>query len=200
MLDYAINLISSAPWYYVALTALFFAFLENVFPPSPSDTVILFTGALCSFGNARLPELLIAATLGSSLGFAFMFWLGNKYGKKIIESGKFKILNPRNIEKANDWLEKYGYYAVALNRFLSGTRGVVSFIAGMSKMKPGKTVALAALSAAVWNLILICAGYFLGSNWKAADAYLSKYGLYVAIALALSAAVFLAKKKFSSKK
>ncbi|MFC2130075.1 DedA family protein [Bacteroidota bacterium] len=179
MLESAIEFLSSVPWYWVLLSALFFTILENVFPPSPSDSVIIFTGTLVGIGVISLIPLLIAATIGSILGFALMFYLGSFIGDRIIKSDKFPFINKDNIEKPSRWLNKYGYYIIGFNRFLSGTRGVISFLAGMAKMPPAPTIALASISALIWNLILIYLGIILGNNWRIADEYVEIYGWFI---------------------
>jgi membrane protein DedA with SNARE-associated domain len=88
---------------------------------------------------------------------------------------------------------------IVANRFLAGTRAVVSFFAGMSEMKFPITLALCAVSALAWNAILVGGGYVLGSNWQNIEVYLSTYsqivtGIVILVALALTVR-YLSRKK-----
>ncbi|MEN3027519.1 MAG: DedA family protein, partial [Chlorobiota bacterium] len=53
----------------VLLFALAVTFLENVFPPSPSDVLLLFCGVLVGLGVVDFAALVLAATVGSVAGF-----------------------------------------------------------------------------------------------------------------------------------
>lgn len=199
MLESAVEFLSTVPWYWVLIGAFFFTILENVFPPSPCDSVIIFTGTLVGIDSIDLIPLLLSATAGSTVGFAIMFFLGRVLGKKAIYSKKFSFITEENLEKPNRWLSKYGYYVIAGNRFLSGTRGLISFLAGMSKMRDLPTIALASFSALIWNLILIYAGVVLGENWKLARETISLYG-WIIIPAIIAATAFFVAKKFARKK
>ena len=64
---------------------------------------------------------------------------------------------------------------IVANRFLAGTRAFVSFFAGMSKMSLPVTTLLSALSAAVWNSILLYLGMVFANNWRVGAEYLALY-------------------------
>ena len=64
-----------------------------------------------------------------------LFFIGTQVDKKIIEKGKFKFLSSEALQKAEKWFSKYGYWVILGNRFLSGTRAVISFFAGLSRVK-----------------------------------------------------------------
>jgi membrane protein DedA with SNARE-associated domain len=178
-LDSIIPFLQTVPWYLVLLTAFFITILENVFPPSPSDTIIIFTGTLVGIGVVGFVPLLIVTSAGSIIGFAIMYYLGGFIGHRIIKSKRITFINEENIKKPNKWINKYGYFIIAVNRFLSGTRGVVSFLAGMAEMNPTYTISLAGVSALIWNFILIYLGVILGKNWRKAEHYIEAYEKFI---------------------
>ncbi len=184
-LDSIIVFLQTVPWYLVLITAFFITILENVFPPSPSDSVIIFTGTLVGISTVGFIPLLIVTTAGSIVGFVIMFYLGTFVGHRIIKSKRITFINEENIKRPNRWIKKYGYFIIAINRFLSGTRGVVSFLAGMAELNPTYTITLAGVSALIWNFILIYLGMVLGSNWRKAEQYLYSYEQFILPALAL---------------
>ncbi len=185
MLETIIEIVSQVPWYWILLIAALVTFLENIFPLSPSDTVLIFIGSLVPLNAVNFIPLLIAATIGSTLGFILMFWLGYKFGIKIVDSNRFKFINSETLKKPEEWFQKWGYLIIVVNRFLSGTRAVISFFAGMSKLKLEKTTIYCFISALVWNSILIGLGVFFGNNWELADYYISLYGWIIAPVLAV---------------
>ena len=167
------------------------AFVENIFPPSPSDVVIVFGGALVGYGSIGFTEALLSATAGSVLGFVVMYKIGDWFGVHILEQGKIKFINVATVRKVEQWFQKHGYWIIVINRFLTGTRAVVSFIAGMSEMKLPLTVLLCGLSALLWNAILITSGYYLGHNWEQIQYYLNAYSKVVTILVILVIAFFI---------
>ncbi len=192
MLDYAVQFITHLPPLGVLLFVCFITFAENVFPPSPSDTILVFCGTLIGLGTVSFPSMLISATLGSTLGFVLMYWVGQRYGASIIDSGKISFLPKEAFEKAETWFRAYGYWVIIANRFLSGTRAVISMVAGISAIPLLPTTLLSTLSAAVWNGVLLFAGFTLGKNWTRMDEYLQLYGkVLLGIAIAVIVVVLL---------
>lgn len=152
------------------------SYIENIFPPSPSDLIIVFGGTLVGVGTVGFIPALLASTLGSILGFLTAFWVGKEFGEKLLEPGKIKFISVDAVHKVEQWFRKYGYTIIVVNRFLSGTRAVVSFVAGMSEMRLGVTALLCGISALVWNGILLFAGMELGHNWMNVALFLETYG------------------------
>ncbi len=175
------------------------AFVENLFPPAPSDVMIVLGGALVGFGRIGFVQTLLFATAGSITGFMLMYKIGDWFGDHILERGKISFIKVSTLHKVEEWFRKHGYWVIVLNRFLAGTRAVVSFFAGMSEMKFPVTLALCAVSALAWNSILVGAGYMLGNNWQKIEVYLSTYSQVVAGIVVLAAigltVRYLARKK-----
>ena len=53
----------------VMVAIFLIAYIENIFPPSPSDVLLVFAGTLIGLGTVGFVPALIVATLGSTLGF-----------------------------------------------------------------------------------------------------------------------------------
>lgn len=174
-LETIVEFLSTVNPFLIYITVFFIAYIENIFPPSPSDLVIAFAGSLAAVAKTTFLGTLIFATLGSASGFITMFWIGKWFGLRIFESGKIKFIPIEQIHKVERWFNKYGYIIIVINRFLAGTRAVVAFFAGMSNMKVKKTFSLSFVSALMWNLILVYGGYTLGKNWKKISEYLETY-------------------------
>lgn len=188
----------------VCLLIFFIAFLENLFPPSPSDFMIVLGGALVGIGQIGYVEALLSATAGSITGFMLMYKVGDWFGDHILEQGKISFIKVETVYKVEAWFRKYGYWIIVINRFLTGTRAVVSFFAGMSEMKFGLTILLCGVSALAWNTILVTSGYLLGQNWQQIEIYLGTYsqvvtGLVVLVAIVLTARYLMKRKKAEEK-
>ncbi len=155
------TLISLNPvWIYFIAAAI--SYIENIFPPFPSDVILVAAGYLCAAGRVDFWIVLIISTLGSTAGFMTMYKIGSWFGLKVLETKKFKFLQLDKIHKVEAWFQKYGYLVVIVNRFLAGTRAVIAFFTGISNLSFWKTSLLACLSSLIWNAILIYAGKSYG--------------------------------------
>jgi membrane protein DedA with SNARE-associated domain len=165
------------------------AFVENVFPPIPGDTITAFGAFLVGTGKLSFLGVYISTTLGSLLGFMTLFWLAGYLGRHFFIEKDYRFLRAKDIIKAEEWFGRYGYLLITFNRFLPGIRSAISLASGISRLKAGRVAILALVSCAAWNLIWIVAGYMLGTNWQAVEARMGaimmKYNLAVFMLLGL---------------
>ena len=200
MFESILNELTSFPPVWIYFTLFLFAFVENVFPPSPSDFVVVVGGSLIATGIIDFIPTLILTSLGTVIGFMVLFYIGSTVDKKVIHSGKFKYIPVDAIEKVEIWFKKYGYGIILANRFMPGTRAVISFFAGLSHLDVKKTIILSTISAFAWNTLILYLGYLFGDNIELVDNYLTTYsniviGISVVIALFFIIRVYLRKKK-----
>ena len=166
-------------------------YIENVFPPSPSDVLLVFAGTLIGVGTVGFFPALAASTLGGTLGFMTAYGAGRYFDRKVT-AGKFSRFIPTNaLQQVEKLFQRYGYAVIIANRFLAGTRAVVSFFAGMSRMSLPLTTLLCAISAAVWNALLLYAGKALANNWRRAVEYLAIYSKVATTVVLVVAAILI---------
>ncbi|MGH9799730.1 MAG: DedA family protein, partial [Blastocatellia bacterium] len=159
--------------------------------PSPSDVLLVFAGTLIGVGTIDFTSALIVSTVGSAFGFVLAYLVG-RYFKQYITTGRLSRYLPLSaIAQVEKMFQRFGYGVIIANRFLAGTRAIVSFVAGMSKMNLAMTTALCALSAAAWNAILLYMGMVFGKNWQKVGEYLSIYSTVVTVIVLVVLAVFL---------
>ena len=141
----------------------FLIFIENVFPPIPSEAVLLFAGALTLTTSLNVPGTILAATLGSLAGAVVLYALGRIFQaerlKKLFAGkfGKVTRLKPEHVEKAERWFLRYEAKAVLICRCIPIVRSIISVPAGFAKMPLPKFLILTALGSAVWNTVLVLA-------------------------------------------
>ncbi|NOY07083.1 MAG: DedA family protein [Chlorobi bacterium] len=183
---------------YLAIFAV--AFIENIFPPFPSDVLAVFAGSLVALGQGDAVLACALGTGGSTLGFLAMYYIGFQFGERILEKGRIPFIPVELVEKVEHWFRKYGYWVIAANRFMAGTRAVVSFFAGLSEMNVLKTAILSAVSSALWYSILIYAGFVLGENWREIGDYLQTYSLVVTIVITVLILLFIVRQLIKKRK
>jgi membrane protein DedA with SNARE-associated domain len=188
MIEHILNDIAQLTPFWLLVVLTFFSYFENIFPPSPSDLVVVVGGSLIGKGVISFIPTLLLTTLGSVAGFMTIYYIGLTLDKKVIKANKLKYIPTDGIEKVEAWFGKYGYWMIAANRFMPGTRSVISLFTGLSELDIRKTVILSSLSALGWNAIILYLGMIFGSNVKKVDILLETYSNIV---LAITAAAII---------
>lgn len=181
MLEEGIRWLQSAPPWGVLLLMFLIAYIENVFPPAPSDMLLVFAGTMIGFGLVEFEVALLSATVGSTLGFVTAYLLGRYFEGHVVSGRWSRFLPAQAIHQVEGLFQRYGYGVIVANRFLAGTRAIVSFFAGMSRMDLWRTTLLSAISAAVWNGILLTLGKLFAGNWRRVADYLQLYSIVVSV-------------------
>lgn len=190
LIEQGINWLQQLPPEGVLALMFFLAFIENIFPPSPSDVLLVFAGTLIGLGTIDFPSALIASTAGGASGFMVAYFLGRYFQERIVTGRLSRYLPLTAINQVELMFQRFGYGVIIVNRFLAGTRAIVSVVAGMSKLNLTVTTLLCALSAAAWNAILLYLGMIFGKNWQKVGEYLSIYSTIVTIIVLAVVGVF----------
>ena len=141
------------------------AFLENVVPPVPGDTVVVFSAYLVGRGIWDIAPVFATTVGGGVIGFMFMFFMGMRYGRSLFEARGGRVFTSQGLQRAESWLARYGFWLILANRFMTGVRSVVAISAGLGKMSPVRVLFAGVLSMMVWNGLLLYVGLLLGQNW-----------------------------------
>ncbi|MEJ7842917.1 MAG: DedA family protein [Rubrobacter sp.] len=166
--------------------------LENLFPPIPSELVLTLAGFFVSRGALGFAGALLAATVGSLLGAFVLYGLGRLGGRPLVlRYGSLLRVKQSDLDRADGWFHRHGGWMVFLGRLLPGVRSLVSIPAGVSEMPLGQFTLLTASGTALWNALLIGAGWYLGENWQRVVGLVGSVS-NVVLAVALAAAVGLA--------
>jgi membrane protein DedA with SNARE-associated domain len=163
----------SPAWFYTALAIS--AFLENIVPPIPGDTVTVFGAYVVGRTQQGFLGVLVSTTAGSTVGFMTLYMLGRWIPRDYFVRRDFRFLPASSFQAAEKWFHRHGYWIVLANRFLSGFRSVISIVCGIYRLPWPRVLGLSILACAAWNLLLIYAGYMLGANWRAIDRILGDY-------------------------
>lgn len=169
----------------------FLILIENVFPPIPSEVILLISGFFSSYTSLSVFYMILASTLGSFLGAIILYYIGKIFNKerlkKIVNGrlGKILFLKENDIDKADEWFDNKGNKSVFFCRFVPIVRSLISIPAGMSEMPMGKFIIYTICGSMIWNTVLICLGYRLGRNWEYVLTILDKYQIIVIVILVI---------------
>lgn len=167
--------------------------LENLFPPIPSEVVLPLAGFLVGRGELGFAEALVASTFGSLLGALVLYALGRWGGRGLVlRYGAVLRVKEADLEHAEGWFERYDEAVVFFGKMVPGLRSLVSIPAGMLRMPLWRFSLLTASGAAVWDALLLGAGWYLGANWERVAGVMEPVsGVVLAITLVAAAGLTL---------
>ena len=173
---------------YVGVAAL--TFLENLFPPIPSELVIPLAGFVAASGALRLDLVIAAASFGSLAGAWVWYEVGRRIGERRLRAwvqrhGKWLTLSAQDVDRADGWFKRHGGAAVLLGRLMPGVRTFVSLPAGFAAMARGPFLIYSAIGTIGWTAALALAGVVLQANFTLIGKYVNIATNVLLIALGL---------------
>ena len=185
--------------------------IENIFPPIPSEVILVFGGFMTTYTSLNIPIMILAATLGSLLGAIVLYYIGKIFNKERLKRivngkiGKVLRLKASDIEKADHWFDTKGNKTVFFCRFIPIVRSLISIPAGMSEMPMQKFLLYTISGSLIWNTVLIIVGSIVGDKWETIVGYLDNFSNIILIILVIIFVVamyywFVIRKKKQSKK
>ena len=159
-------------------------FLDNVFPPIPSEIIMPSAGYSASQNQLLLVGVIIAGCIGSLLAAALLYWIGYKFKHETIFNfvdryGKFLFIKSEDVKKSLSWFEKYGHRIVFFGRMIPAVRSLISIPAGMSRMPFWKFMFYSSLGTIIWTTFLACIGFYFGENQALMQKIFSQVGYFI---------------------
>jgi membrane protein DedA with SNARE-associated domain len=176
MTRWIIDLIYSTGYFGIVLLM----FVENVFPPIPSELIMPLAGFMVTKNQFTLIGIILAGTFGSVLGALPIYYFGAKLGKDKLEEfaerhGRWFAFSADDIERSQKWFDRHGGKAVFLCRLVPGLRSLISFPAGVNKMSLIPFLLYSTLGMGIWTTFLALTGYFLTNNFAQVEKYLDVF-------------------------
>ena len=139
--------------------------LEGLGGPIPSEVLMPLVGVLSSQGKMDFTEGVLAGTLGSLSGSLIAYLVGAYLGYPVLlKYGKYIGITEREVNMAHLWFERYGTLAVFLLRFVPALRALISYPAGVARMRLPLFTALTLLGHTVWDVMLAYLGLIYGQS------------------------------------
>lgn len=155
-------------------------FLENVFPPIPSELILPLAGFLCAQGHLNLYGAIAAGSLGSLAGATLWYYVGLYLGQGRLvrlaaRHGRWLTVEPEDLEKANAWFRRWGDPAIFVGRFMPGARTLISVPAGIARVPMPHFLVFSLAGTAIWTGALTVGGYFLEEHYARIENWLNPF-------------------------
>jgi membrane protein DedA with SNARE-associated domain len=169
--------------------AVFLAMLlEGASMPVPSELVLGFAGFLVYQGKLTFTGAVAAGWLGSLTGSLIIFTLARTSGRNLLYKwGYFIHLTPERIDNVGTWFTRYGPALLIPWRIMPVIRTRSSIAAGLLNMHPLIFAVYSAFGIAVWCIIGVTLGLYLGYHWQALADMTIKFSRFMIIGMLLTA-------------
>ena len=176
-------------------------FLENLFPPIPSELIMPLAGFTVYQGKMQFFYAVLAGVLGTVLGALPWYYAGKLVGEERLKAladryGKWLSISSKDIDRANNWFDRYNAKAVFFCRLVPGVRTLISLPAGISGMPLVPFLIYSTLGTALWVSLLTYAGYALGQNYHLVDQYIGPLSKVVLCILIAAFIIWVVKKNW----
>ncbi len=166
MVEWITAVIASSGYFGIALLM----FAENLFPPIPSELIMPFAGFVAARGDLHPVGVVAAGVTGSLLGAIPWYlagrWLGGERLKRFADRhGRWLTASRQDLQRAEDWFNRYGWLAVLLGRLVPAVRTLISIPAGATRMPLPTFIICSAIGTLLWSCLLTGAGYLLESRY-----------------------------------
>ena len=193
MAKWVINTIQSTGYFGIVCLM----FLENVFPPIPSEVIMPLAGFLVAEEKQNFAGVVIAGMVGSVLGALPLYYAGYLLGEERLKAfvdkhGRWLTISRDDLERAKKWFDQHGKLAVLICRLVPGIRSLISIPAGIAKMNMAAFLFYSSVGAGIWTALLAYAGYILGAKFETVGEYLNpaSYVVFAVILLMYFVRVF----------
>lgn len=175
---------------YAPAVLLFATFVEYVFPPFPGDLVVVLGAWYAVHGALSWPAtflwVMAGGVAGAALDHRLGAYLGRRLDRRAAERG---ALTAERLARFEASYRRWGAWLLVANRFLPGIRAFLFLAAGAAGIPLRRVLLFGALSAALWNAVLLAAGALLARNLDELLELFSDYTRAAWIALLAGAAV-----------
>ena len=161
-------------------------FVENLFPPTPSDVAVALAGFLTQPGTVIPWVVWAAAWAGNLAGTLAVLLLSRRLGPRLIAGRLGRRLLPPDalVDLERDYL-RFGAAGIFVSRFLPGFRSFVAPFVGLAGLPLGRALVPMALASAIWYGVLVWVGARVGAEWDAISQVLGQLNRGLALAALL---------------
>lgn len=196
MADWVSNIVSSLGYFGIGLLM----FLENLFPPIPSEVIMPLAGFAVAQNKLEFIPAIAAGLIGTVLGALPWYYAGAVSGERrlrrlIDKRGHWLGIATDDLERSQGWFRRYGNRTVFFGRFIPAIRTLISLPAGLNNMAMIPFLIYSSLGTLIWVSLLTAAGYVLGDNYQLVAEYLKPISLVVVASLMIATGVWIWRRK-----
>jgi membrane protein DedA with SNARE-associated domain len=170
-----------------------FVTIEDFGVPVPGETILIAASLYAGAGRLNVVVVGLVGFFGAVIGDNIGFAIGHFGGRALaLRWGKYVFLTSERLDKAQAFFDRHGGKIIVVARFIEGLRQANGIVAGITGMHWRKFVFFNAIGAALWVGVWVSVGYLAGNHIGTIYAQITRYSLYVLIALGVAVVAFVA--------
>ena len=186
--------VGANPW--AGYGAIFLAmFLENLFPPIPSELIMPLGGFYVHQGQLAFVPVVLAGLLGTVLGALPWYGVGRLVNEERIEAwldrhGRWIGIRSEELRRSRSWFSRHGTALVFWGRLVPGIRTLISVPAGIEMMPMLPFLIWTTAGSLIWTLMLTLAGMVLGEGYSNVELWIAPVAKGIKVVLVVAALAF----------
>ena len=130
----------------------------------PGDSMLLTAGIVLAAHDAheQVWALAIGAMIAAIAGNQVGYVIGHRTGSHIVARKNSKYLNAERLLRVKHMLEKHGFIAIMVSRWIPWVRTLSPMVAGAAKMNHRTFTVASTIGAIVWAPVLLLLGFYAG--------------------------------------
>jgi membrane-associated protein len=142
----------------------------------PGDVIIALGGVYAARGDLNVVAVIVIAFVAAVIGESTGFWLGRRYGMRLIRRLPFVNRIEPKLEGVEEYFERHGGKTVAIGRYATAAGAFIPFVAGMAGMKYRRFLMFDVPAVLLWAIGITMVGYVFGRNLDLVEKILSRFG------------------------
>jgi membrane protein DedA with SNARE-associated domain len=182
--------VEANPW--MGYGAIFAAmFLENLFPPIPSELIMPLGGFYVHQGQLALIPVVLAGLIGTVLGALPWYGIGRLINEERLEQwlerhGRWIGISTQDLHRTRTWFNRYGTALVFWGRLVPGIRTLISVPAGIELMPITPFLIWTTAGSLIWTLLLTLAGMALGEGYANVEVWIEPVAKAIKVLLVIA--------------
>ncbi|MEU8901562.1 DedA family protein [Nocardia sp. NPDC048505] len=131
----------------------------------PGDSMLITAGivmAAHASGEAQVWALSVGAMFAAIAGNQVGYVIGQRTGHHLVARKNGRYINTRNLARVSDLLQRHGFLAVLVARWIPWVRTLCPMVAGAAGMDHRKYTIASTIGAIIWAPVLLLIGYYAG--------------------------------------
>ena len=172
-------------------------FARQLCLPVPAVLFLIMAGALAAHGHLHLSLVLLTGVLGCLAGDGVWFWLGRRWGSRVIRLVCSFTGDPRFcVQRSHGIFLKWGLRTLIVAKFVPGLDGVMPPLVGAEGAPVSAFIAFDAVGSLLWAAAYTLLGVAFAGQLSRAIHLAERFGVLLMLVLGIPLLLFVGFRAF----
>lgn len=166
-------------------------FARQLSLPVPAVLFLMTAGALAAQGRLHVSLLLLVGVLGCLAGDGVWFWLGRRWGSRMIRLVCSLTLDPRSsMKRSRHIFDQWGLRILVVAKFVPGLDGAMPPLVGAEGASVASFLAYDGVGSLLWTAAYVMLGFVFSDQLARAVRGAERFGTLLAVLLGVPLVVY----------